>query len=170
MADNLETIKCPACDKEMVKVFVSSVGINVDICLNGCGGIYFDNKEFRTFEKNHEDIHEIASALEGKTFTQPDESMDRTCPACGQKMVKNFTTLSKEIEVDDCYNCGGKFLDYGEFEKILEQNLNSGERKKELIQHVVSSDEYKSAEKILSTPKKPRSLMKRVFDKIFFGS
>ena len=29
----------------MEKIFISDANINVDICLNGCGGILFDNRE-----------------------------------------------------------------------------------------------------------------------------
>ncbi len=54
--DTLETIKCPACGKEMEKVFIPSEGINIDICTNGCGGIFFDNREFDKFNEGHEDI------------------------------------------------------------------------------------------------------------------
>ena len=49
--DTLETIKCPACGKEMEKVFIKSEGINIDICTEGCGGIFFDNREFDTFNE-----------------------------------------------------------------------------------------------------------------------
>ena len=49
MSDNKQTINCPACGKEMVKVFDKEKGINIDICLNGCGGIFFDNREFEKF-------------------------------------------------------------------------------------------------------------------------
>ena len=47
MADTLKELKCPACGKVMEKVFIPSEGINLDICTDGCGGIYFDNREFK---------------------------------------------------------------------------------------------------------------------------
>ena len=56
MADNFKTIKCPACQKEMHKIFIPSEGINIDVCLDGCGGIYFDNREFKSFDEQHESI------------------------------------------------------------------------------------------------------------------
>ena len=39
-------------------------------------------------------------------------------PACGMKMMKNSTSIKGDIIVDDCYGCGGKFLYYGELDKI----------------------------------------------------
>lgn len=56
MADTLETLKCPACGAIMEKVFIPKEGINIDICLNGCGGIFFDNREFDKFNEANEDI------------------------------------------------------------------------------------------------------------------
>ena len=61
MADTLQKIKCPACGKEMEKVFIPSEGINFDICTQGCGGIFFDNRELDKFDEKDEDI--------SKTFT-----------------------------------------------------------------------------------------------------
>lgn len=37
-------------------------------------------------------------------------------------MVKNSSSIHKKIEVDDCYSCGGKFLDNNELQK-LEKNM-----------------------------------------------
>ena len=169
MADNLKTIKCPACDKEMVKIYVKSAGINVDVCVNGCGGIFFDNKEFLAFDENHENIYEITKALEGKMFNTVDSSVIRTCPVCSNKMVKNYTDFSKSIEVDDCYNCGGKFLDYGELEKIRSDKMTSPERKKEFVKNVYSSIDSVDAITSVNTRTQKRSFMKTVFDRIFFG-
>lgn len=142
MVDNKETILCPACNVEMTKVFIKSANVNVDICLNGCGGIYFDNKEFYLFDEQNEDISEILQTLNGKNFQPADTERERYCPVCGNKMVKNFTSFSKEIAVDDCYNCGGKFLDHGELEKIRMQYSTSAERTADTRKKIFESQEY----------------------------
>ena len=49
MPDSQQDLKCPACGSEMQKVFIPNKGINVDVCSQGCGGIYFDNKEIQEF-------------------------------------------------------------------------------------------------------------------------
>ena len=170
MADNKKIIKCPACHKTMTKIFVHSANVNVDICLNGCGGIYFDNMEFYAFDENKENMYEITKALEGRKFQKVDQSKERLCPIKKKKMVKNFTNLSKNVEVDDCYNCGGKFLDFGELETIRKESLTAGERRKEFLKNVFSSPEYNVD--TVNPPKyrrHRRSLMKRIFDRIFFG-
>ena len=37
-----EVIICPACKKEMEKVYLPNQKITIDVCTNGCGGIYLD--------------------------------------------------------------------------------------------------------------------------------
>ena len=52
------------------------------------------------------------------------------------KMVKNTTTTDGEIKVDDCYICGGKFLDYGELQKIRAEFANDVLRKEATIDYL----------------------------------
>ena len=134
--DTLETIKCPACGKDMEKVFIKSEGINLDICTNGCGGIFFDNREFDKFNEEHEDISAIQKKLEGKTFEPVNDNAERICPACGAKMVKNTTKSGGDVKIDDCYICGGKFLDYEELDKIRSEFTNDSARKEAAMQYL----------------------------------
>ena len=128
MADNkLENI-CPACGEKMVKIYMPEQKVNLDVCLNGCGGIYFDNREFEKFDEKNEDITPLIEAYKGKTFKSVDESKQRVCPVCKTKMVKNFSSAKKEIEIDECYGCGGRFLDYKELEKIRAEYANENDR------------------------------------------
>ncbi|MCM1339645.1 MAG: zf-TFIIB domain-containing protein [Muribaculaceae bacterium] len=128
MADTLKTLKCPACGKEMEKVFIQSVGINLDICTQGCGGIYFDNREFKHFDEKNDDISAIIEKLKNKTFEKVNSNADRFCPNCSSKMVKNHSSIKQNIEIDECYNCGGKFLDNDELIKIREEYDTEEER------------------------------------------
>lgn len=121
MADNFEKIKCPACNNEMKKVFIPTVGINVDVCCDGCGGIYFDNREYYKFDEPHEDADVIFNELANKTLTQIDENAKRICPCCGATMVKNYSSIKRQIQIDECYKCGAKFLDGGELQKIRDE-------------------------------------------------
>ena len=139
MADSLKTLICPACGKTMEKVFIPSQGINLDICTQGCGGIYFDNREFDNFDEQHEDISEILAKIANKTFEKTDTTKTRICPNCGAKMVKNSTSVFQKIEVDDCYSCGGKFLDNEELVKIREEYVNNEARSADLLQYVYTT-------------------------------
>lgn len=148
MADNLKIIKCPACGKEMKKVFMPEQGVNLDVCVDGCGGIYFDNREFKKFDEMHEDIEPLVQAFEGKTYVPVDSSQTRICPVCGMKMVKNYASAKHEVEVDECYGCGGKFLDHSELEKIRAQYATEEERAADVVKELYSKVgvELKTAE------------------------
>lgn len=113
--DTLDNITCPACGADMTKVFIAEKGINVDICSNGCGGIFLDNQEIQEFSGETENISEIKQLLEGKNFMPVDESKQRICPACNTPMAK---TNALGIQIDTCYKCGGIFLDKDEFERV----------------------------------------------------
>ena len=77
MADTLKTLKCPACGKDMEKVFIPSEGINLDICTQGCGGIYFDNREFQEFDEKDEDISKILEKISNRKFEQVDTTAEK---------------------------------------------------------------------------------------------
>ena len=153
MADNKEIIKCPACTKEMKKVFISSKKINLDICLDGCGGIYFDNRELGCFDESHENVDEIFEAISSKTFELVDESKDRNCPYCGAKMIKNYSSVDRSVQIDECYTCGGKFLDNGELQKIRDEYSNNEERSKAFSQKLaeIVDEEFRE---VVKNPKK----------------
>lgn len=136
MADTLKVLKCPACGKDMEKVFIPSEGINLDICTEGCGGIYFDNREFTDFDEKDEDVSVILDKIENKEFAQVDTSAERICPNCGAKMVKNSSSIHNLIEVDDCYSCGGKFLDRDELMKIRAEYDTEEQRDEDILRYV----------------------------------
>ena len=117
MADNTKIINCPACGKEMEKVFIKGANVNIDICTDGCGGMLFDNRELEKFDEKHENADEILKKVAGKEFTPVDESKYRICPVCGAIMVK-MGAAHGGVQIDVCNVCGAKFLDHGELEKI----------------------------------------------------
>ncbi len=166
MADNFKTIKCPACQKEMHKIFIPSEGINIDVCLDGCGGIYFDNREFKSFDEQHENIDQILKAIEGKEFIKVDETLPRTCPVCGARMVKNFASIKKEVQIDECYACGGKFLDHGELTKIRSQYLTEADRSADTMAYLYETVgvKLKALDAEREELAKNRSWLKRFFD------
>ena len=142
MVDTHKIINCPACGKEMRKIFIPDAGINIDICLDGCGGIYLDNREMKYFDEPHEKLDDVILAAENNTFSiQVDEDKDRICPVCGAKMVKNPTSVKREIIIDECYTCGGKFLDHGELTKIRAEYKTEKERSEAAVRALIYSPE-----------------------------
>ncbi len=149
MADNLEIIKCPACGKEMRKVYIMSANLYLDICVNGCGGIYFDNRELEKFDEKHEHIEEIVVLLEGKTFQPVEEHVTRYCPCCYDMPLTKMGAAGGKIQIDVCNNCGGKFLDYGELEKIRNTEITQNEIMNELRQIMqIQSEDMESIYKV----------------------
>lgn len=124
MGDTKRTITCPACDKEMTKVYLKDAGCNVDICLDGCGGVLFDNRELQKVDEEHENADEIFEALKDRYFKHVNEQEVRICSVCGTPMVKQGSGTDG-VEIDVCNVCGAVFLDYGELEKIRQNGNNA---------------------------------------------
>ena len=97
MNDTLEIINCPACGKPMKKVFMQDAGFNLDVCLDGCGGIFFDGQELKHFDENAENIDDLKKVMNDKNFEKTDENLTRICPVCGNKMVKNYVKLQIKL-------------------------------------------------------------------------
>lgn len=125
MTDTKRALYCPACGAEMRKVFVKSANCYLDVCLDGCGGIYFDNEEFDKINQAQAEIPELVDALKDKHFMLVDTEKARMCPDCSHIMIKSFSSQNNEVEVDTCKNCGGVFLDCNELFQIRNQDINS---------------------------------------------
>lgn len=152
MADNYKIIMCPACGKPMKKIFLENQQFIIDVCIDGCGGIWLDNRELQKIDEETEPITELLEAYKSKVFQKTDNSAVRICPICGVKMVKNNVSAKQEIVIDECYNCGGKFFDYNE------------------LQHM--RNQYKDEESRISDIKKismDSEKMKAIFDSILFN-
>jgi Zn-finger nucleic acid-binding protein len=168
MSETLQEIKCPACQKIMTKVFIPKEGVNIDICLNGCGGMYFDNRELTYFDEQNEGIDEILNTIVGKNFEKIEQSNFRTCPSCGARMVKNFSSAKKQIQIDECYSCGGKFLDASELQSLRGEYATEAERSADvmaLINATVGPELIKMDQEHQEALKH-RSALKKLFDSI----
>lgn len=171
MNDTIETIQCPACGKDMHKVFMSESGTCLDVCVDGCGGIFFDGMELKHFDENKENIEELKEALKNKTYTPVDENKVRICPVCGNKMVKNHVSVKREITIDECYNCGGKFFDHGELTKMREQYATEEERRQDVLAYAYREigPELQAMELQNTINAARRSTFLKILDKWFLG-
>lgn len=139
MADNKRNIICPACGKKMKKVYVSEANVNVDICTEGCGGIYFDNRELEKFDEQNENADEIFAEIEDKNFEPVDENAIRNCPVCGIPMVKMGAGKGNVI-INICNSCGGKFLDNKEIETIRNSSESKSTKAEILTETLIAKD------------------------------
>ena len=145
MADNKNDIICPACGMTMKKVYVSEANVNVDICTDGCGGIYFDNRELKKFDESHENADEILAAIKGKQFKEVDEECTRECPICHVPMVK-MGSGKGDVVIDVCNTCGGKFLDNKEIE-IIRNSLYTEDKKLSVLIDLLMKENYEAITK-----------------------
>lgn len=127
MADTRDVINCPACDKVMTKIYIPEENINIDICLDGCGGIFLDNRELKKFDNPDCNIDTILEAIKDRDFEPVDQEEVRICPICKVPMVKQGSGKAG-IQIDVCNTCGAKFLDNGELQAIKSNDEERNER------------------------------------------
>jgi len=84
-------MKCPACDRELQKMTV--LDISVDVCRNGCGGIWFDNFELQKMDEKHEAAGENLLDIEIDPSIDIDESKTRMCPICESQMPQMWRRM-----------------------------------------------------------------------------
>lgn len=110
-------MKCPACGKELTTI--NTGGVEVDVCQDGCGGIWFDTYEFKKFDEPYEQAGEKLLDVARDPDVSIDLSKQRNCPRCGNTpMMRHFYSVKKQMELDECPSCGGIWLDTGELSTI----------------------------------------------------
>ena len=108
---------CPACSRELTETQVGAVV--VDVCHGGCGGIWFDLFELQRVDEQHEAAGEPLLNIPRDPAIKVDSNRKRACPRCNSiKLKRHFFSAKRQIEVDQCPNCGGYWLDAGELEAI----------------------------------------------------
>jgi Zn-finger nucleic acid-binding protein len=123
-------MQCPVCNKEMAEEDFG--GVVVDICRFGCKGIWLDWMELDRLDENNEGL---GSALEEALSNPRRNDQDRgkiNCPKCDMPMYSHKFKKSKEVNVDECVNCGGFFLDSGELNTLRETGMSDEEHQEYL--------------------------------------
>ena len=131
-------MKCPACFNELAEMQVGSV--KVDVCEGGCGGIWLDAFELQQVDEEEEEAGARLLAIERDESIVVDLMRKRACPRCPDiKLQRHFFSAKRQVEVDQCPNCGGYWLDAGELAKIrAEKSLTS--EAQQAVRSTISSD------------------------------
>ena len=128
-------MQCPVCKKQMVEEDFG--GVHVDVCRNGCKGIWFDWFELSKLDEHNEGL---GAALE-QALNDPRTNIEKrekiNCPKCGTPMNAHQYQSSKEVNVDECYACGGFFLDSGEL-TVTRDTFMSEEEEKEYLDDLLA--------------------------------
>lgn len=111
---------CPVCHKELKPVEAN--GATVDVCEEGCGGIWFDQFELRRFDHPNASPPNVLLSVQQKNALLIESNRKRPCPRCDGVMLKRrlFSPKSR-VEIDECGGCAGIWLDAGELAKIREE-------------------------------------------------
>lgn len=152
-------MKCPACSNSLQEMTVGDV--TVDVCKGGCGGIWFDQFEFKKFDEPHESQGQALLEIERNPALTIDHTKRLKCPRCDNVvMMRHFFSVKKEVDVDECPGCGGFWLDAGELCKIRSLFNTEEERHKAADEYFseVFGDEFaamqaESEEKLAKTRK-----------------
>ncbi len=121
-------MKCPACANQLTIKTVT--GVNLDVCDNGCGGIWFDDYEFKKFDEQLEPDAETVLNLTVKQRAS-DKAAQYNCPKCLTiVMMRRFTSVKKTLTIDQCAQCAGIWLDAGELQAIRSEFPTEAEQRK----------------------------------------
>ncbi len=118
-------MNCPVCQKAMVAEDFG--GIMVDICKNGCKGIWLDWFELSKLDEKDEGFGEALKAALNYPRVNDEGRGKISCPKCGIPMHTHKYSSAKEINVDECYSCAGFFLDSGELKEIRDTFMSEQE-------------------------------------------
>jgi uncharacterized protein len=120
-------MKCPVCLEALTAVRADNV--TVDVCLGGCGGIWFDIFELQKLDDPQDVGGEILIHLKKREDLNIDYTQRRKCPRCGDIiMMRHFYSPRRRVEVDECPSCGGFWLDAGELALIRGEHENEAEQ------------------------------------------
>jgi uncharacterized protein len=116
---------CPVCSKEMVEEDFG--GVKVNVCENGCKGIWFPHWALQKLDQNNKGVGKaLEEALNSPRVNRSDRG-PLQCPICHIPMHKHQYSRAHEVNVDECYGCEAFFLDSGELSVIRNKAMTDVE-------------------------------------------
>ena len=118
-------MNCPVCKKPLVDE--DFCGVQAHVCENGCKGLYFDWLQMQKLDHKNQGFGDALQAAL-KYPRKNDENRERLhCPKCTLPMYRHMFDLDKEVNIDECYGCGGIFLDSGELQELRDHSMSREE-------------------------------------------
>lgn len=118
---------CPRTGTPLTQVRVG--GIEVDIS-EACGGVFFDQREIEAFKsKNEARGSALARHLQQFANDKLDLNQRIKCPKCTDVvMMRRYESPLHLIEIDECPQCAGIWLDTGELSLLQDNELSAREK------------------------------------------
>ncbi|MDN5924576.1 MAG: zf-TFIIB domain-containing protein [Xanthomonadales bacterium] len=138
---------CPVCNKTMSDEDFG--GVQVQVCATGCKSIWFDNQELVKLDASNEGV---GQALKNALAAPRSNDAHRAalhCPKCQVPMVAHKYEGEKEVNVDECYTCGGMLVDSGELKVIRDHHMSETEESTYLDKLLNDLPSYQQAEQDL---------------------
>jgi len=127
-------MNCPACNHELSRAVAGDV--TVDVCRGGCGGVWFDQFELRKMDEPQEAIGDAILDIPTAKGVRVDHGPRRSCPKCqNTPMLRHFYSVRRQVQVDECAQCGGFWLDLGELRTIRSEYSTEEDRNKAADQY-----------------------------------
>lgn len=120
-------MNCPVCGKPMVEEDFG--GVMIDYCKNGCHSMWFDWMEIVRLDETDEGFGNALKEAISDPRSNDEDRDPINCPKCGVPMHVHRYKAAREVNVDECYVCGGFFLDSGELRDIREQHITEADEK-----------------------------------------
>ncbi len=138
-------MNCPVCRIPMQQINIS--GVVIDEC-DTCHGLWFDSHELTRLDEISEGEGEDLERILSYQRANDARNEQLSCPRCTIKMQKRNYFYRSGINIDECYGCGGIWLDAGELGAIRENFKDKGERE-EIFEKLVT--EHPDYQQMLST-------------------
>jgi Zn-finger nucleic acid-binding protein len=143
-------------------------GVIVDICKDGCKSLWFDWLELIKLDENNEGFGDALNQALNYPRVNDKSRRRLNCLKCGIQMHAHKYKSLKEVNVDECFSCGGLFLDSGELSAIrenfmTEQEENAYRHKFQLdIPEFITSNTIQDNRKILLENKQRNNAISRL--------
>ena len=128
---------CPACGRELTTMTAGP--ITVDVCVNGCAGIWLDHFELAKIDEQSESAGAALLEIPRDPSLSIDLDRRRICPKCEPQieMMRHFESVARKVAVDECPDCGGIWLDAGEL-NVIRNEYPSAEARHEAARKTFS--------------------------------
>ena len=137
-------MNCPVCNGVMAEKDFGSV--TVDVCEDGCKCVWFDWMELSKLDEENEGCGQALTEAINHPRSNDEDRGQLKCPKCGIAMRPHKYKSSKQVNVDECYQCGGFFLDSGELNVIKDTFMSEQERDQYIQKMLSESPEYQQLE------------------------